>query len=69
MASAHGPGKQADPAATGPYTLRPLISDVPLSADGESSDVRITCVEVLGVYAFVNAAIRACFKCRLELHT
>ncbi|EKG12518.1 Citron-like protein [Macrophomina phaseolina MS6] len=30
---------------TGSYTLRKLLSDVPLSADGNTHDVRITCVE------------------------
>lgn len=30
---------------TGSYTLRKLLSDIPLSADGQAHDVRITCVE------------------------
>ncbi|KAK0658230.1 hypothetical protein DIS24_g4915 [Lasiodiplodia hormozganensis] len=30
---------------TGSYTLRKLLSDIPLSADGNDQDVRITCVE------------------------
>ncbi|KAI9876338.1 MAG: hypothetical protein M1830_006735 [Pleopsidium flavum] len=29
----------------GTYILRSLVKDVPLSADGEASDIRITCVE------------------------
>ncbi|KAL1630288.1 hypothetical protein SLS56_005113 [Neofusicoccum ribis] len=30
---------------TGSYTLRKVLSDIPLSADGHDQDVRITCVE------------------------
>lgn len=32
----------------GPYVLRTLLDDVPLSADGSQSDVKINCVEYLG---------------------
>ena len=35
---------------TGPFVLRTLLDDVPLSADGDERDVRITCVEFLGRY-------------------
>ena len=34
---------------TGPYVLRTLIEDLPLSADGDRDDIEITCVEFLGV--------------------
>lgn len=34
------------PPQEGAYILRKLASDLPLSADGEAKDVRITCVEV-----------------------
>ena len=34
---------------TGPYVLRTLLKDVPLSADGgNDDDVKINCVEYLG---------------------
>lgn len=35
--------------SSAPYILRPLISDVPLSADGDQATIRITCVEVLSM--------------------
>jgi hypothetical protein len=34
------------PLEDGAYVLRKLASDLPLSRDGDSSQVRITCVEV-----------------------
>lgn len=34
----------------GTYVLRSLVEDVPLSADGEASDVWITCVELWGKF-------------------
>jgi hypothetical protein len=33
---------------TGPYVLRALLEDLPLSADGDRDDIEITCVEFLG---------------------
>lgn len=48
MSSALGLEAQPGAIEKGPYLLRPLISEVPLSADGDSKDIRITCVEVLG---------------------
>ena len=33
---------------SGPYILRSLINDVPLSAEGDDEDVKINCVEFLG---------------------
>ena len=38
-----------DAALTGPYTLRTLLYDVPLSAEGENVDSVITCVEYWGL--------------------
>lgn len=32
----------------GPYVLRSLIEDLPLSADGDRTDIEINCVEFLG---------------------
>lgn len=32
----------------GPYVLRSLIEDLPLSADGDREDIEINCVEFLG---------------------
>jgi hypothetical protein len=33
---------------TGPYVLRSLLEDVPLSAEGDRDDIEINCVEFLG---------------------
>lgn len=33
---------------TGPYVLRTLFADVPLSEDGSRDDIKINCVEYLG---------------------
>jgi len=33
---------------TGPYVLRTLLANVPLSAEGDGDDTKINCVEVLG---------------------
>lgn len=38
------------PPQDGPFVLRKLVSDLPLSADGEHTDARLTCVEVWGMY-------------------
>lgn len=35
-------------AETGPYVLRSLLEDLPLSADGDRDDIEINCVEFLG---------------------
>jgi len=34
----------------GPYVLRPLLQNVPLSADGGNEDIKINCVDFLGIY-------------------
>jgi hypothetical protein len=41
------------PPQHGPFILRKLVADLPLSADGDAADVRITCVEVWSVYCTV----------------
>lgn len=48
MSSEDG-GEDNDPTAlgllTGPYILRDLLTNVPLSEDGHEEDLKITCVE------------------------
>ena len=39
--------KRAD-AETGPFVLRSLLEDLPLSAEGDRDDIEINCVEFLG---------------------
>jgi len=34
---------------TGPYVLRTLMADVPVSADGTAEDIKINCVDYLGM--------------------
>ena len=34
---------------TGPFILRSLIEDLPLSADGDQDGIEINCVEFLGI--------------------
>ncbi|PNY24442.1 Transforming growth factor-beta receptor-associated protein 1 [Tolypocladium capitatum] len=43
----HGPERPQR--EDGPYVLRPLLANVPLSADGSQDDVKINCVEYLGL--------------------
>ncbi|KAF2194433.1 hypothetical protein K469DRAFT_616926 [Zopfia rhizophila CBS 207.26] len=38
------------------YILRKLVSDLPLSADGQSTDIRITCVEVWSGNLYVGTS-------------
>lgn len=33
---------------TGPFVLRSLLDNVPLSEDGENDDIKINCVDYLG---------------------
>lgn len=40
-------------AETGPYVLRTLLEDVPLSAEGDQDDIKINCVEVLGTVRLI----------------
>ncbi|KAF2827995.1 TGF beta receptor associated protein-like protein 1 [Ophiobolus disseminans] len=44
------------PPQDGPYILRKLVSDLPLSADGDAEDVRITCVEVWNGNLYVGTS-------------
>lgn len=37
------------PAESGPFVLRSLLDEVPLSADGGKEDIRINCVDYLGM--------------------
>ncbi|MCJ1394610.1 hypothetical protein MMC18_007490 [Xylographa bjoerkii] len=37
--------RSGQPVSTGPYTLRSLMEDVPLSAEGQDTNITITCVE------------------------
>lgn len=41
---------------TGPYVLRSLLDDVPLSAEGDRDDIEIKCVEFLGMQASIEEA-------------
>lgn len=36
----------------GPFVLRSLLDDVPLSADGSQDDIKINCVDYLGKSLF-----------------
>ncbi|RDA89006.1 hypothetical protein CP532_0666 [Ophiocordyceps camponoti-leonardi (nom. inval.)] len=40
----------------GPYVLRPLLDDVPLSADGSQGHVEINCIEYLGGNLYVGTS-------------
>jgi hypothetical protein len=39
---------------TGPFVLRSLLEDVPLSAEGDNDDIEINCVEFLGEQSFIS---------------
>lgn len=41
--------KRAAP-ETGPFVLRSLLEDLPLSAEGDRDDIEINCVEFLGMF-------------------
>lgn len=40
--------KRKPSGSTGPYVLRPLVEDVPLSAEEDATGIQITCVELWG---------------------
>jgi hypothetical protein len=42
-----------------PYALRPLLHDVPLSADGNNDDVKINCVDYYGMRALQGPPLYA----------
>lgn len=52
--TSHGPGdglsSSSNKREDGPFVLRPMVQDVPLSADGSQDGVKITCVEYFGQY-------------------
>lgn len=44
-----GPQRSTRPALeTGPFVLRPLLEDVPLSAEGTEGEIKINCVDYHG---------------------
>lgn len=45
-------------AETGPFVLRSLLEDLPLSAEGDRDDIEINCVEFLGISHWNSAAGR-----------
>ncbi|KAI4619204.1 uncharacterized protein J4E87_007792 [Alternaria ethzedia] len=50
------PATRRLPPQDGPYILRKLVANLPLSADGPSTDVRITCVEVWNGNLYVGTS-------------
>lgn len=42
--------QQATPTNAGPFVLRPLLQNVPLSAEGGNEDIKISCVDFLGMH-------------------
>ena len=42
----------------GPFVLRPLLDDVPLSEDGTKTDIKINCVDYLGKLVAPSASSR-----------
>lgn len=50
-------GKQPIP-ETGPFVLRNLIEDLPLSAEGDRDDIEINCVEFLGMLTMAPIVAR-----------
>jgi hypothetical protein len=42
------PSRRQAAAETGPFVLRALLEDLPLSAEGDRDDIEISCVEFLG---------------------
>ncbi len=41
---------------TGPFVLRPLFKEVPLSADSTDEDIKINCVDYLGTASLQTRA-------------
>lgn len=44
---------------TGPYVLRTLLQELPLSAEGNRDHIEINCVEVLGTFIGPELQCRA----------
>lgn len=55
------------PPQSGAYILRKLATDLPLSADGQGADVRITCVEVWSMYDHVLIYLCGFYIWEIEL--
>ncbi|KAH8815843.1 hypothetical protein F5884DRAFT_696562 [Xylogone sp. PMI_703] len=49
-------GVRGTPAETGPFVLRTLIEDLPLSADGDRDDIEINCVEYLDHNLYIGTS-------------
>jgi vacuolar protein sorting-associated protein 3 len=47
--------RRLDTPETGPFVLRSLLEDVPLSAEGENDGIEINCVEFLGEHSYCAA--------------
>lgn len=47
----------------GPYVLRTLLHDVPLSADGANDDVKINCVDYLGAHSLCTLSFKPELLC------
>jgi hypothetical protein len=63
--------KRREALESGPFVLKSLLEDVPLSADGDGEDIVINCVEFWGMFydcAAISSAIRGRILClRSEL--
>jgi vacuolar protein sorting-associated protein 3 len=46
--------RRRDRTETGPFVLRSLLEDLPLSADGDREDIEIKCAEFLGIYLLIT---------------
>ncbi|KAK3500038.1 uncharacterized protein B0T23DRAFT_450713 [Neurospora hispaniola] len=53
---APAPAASPKPMAAGPYVLRPLLHDVPLSAEGNDEDIKINCVDYLDGNLYVGTS-------------
>jgi hypothetical protein len=51
-----GASSWEEPPETGPFVLRSLLEDLPLSADGDREDIEINCVEFLGIHLLQRCA-------------
>ena len=46
---AAGKSRTQGPSPTGSYVLKPLLDNIPLSADGNDEGIEVTCVEFWGI--------------------
>ncbi|KAL5117967.1 hypothetical protein ACEQ8H_004112 [Pleosporales sp. CAS-2024a] len=58
-AAPHAHRSPRPPPQDGPFILRTLVSGLPLAADGDATDVRITCVEVWNGNLYVGTSAAA----------